>query len=396
MQFNKLEPTPASVLKVFPARPGEFNPLEIGDYKIWPPVVLAPMAGITNAPFRRICRRFGDGLFISEMITARLFLEGDKRTLQLAGFAPDESPRSIQLYGVDPDTLGRAVRKIVSEDLADHIDLNFGCPVRKITRKGGGAAIPPRQKLFAKLIRSAVKHAGALPVTVKFRMGIDDQRLSYLSAGTIAESEGAAAVTLHARTAAQLYSGKARWEAIAELKQQVRRIPVLGNGDIWHASQALEMMRQTRCDGVVIGRGCLGRPWLFRDLACLFEGLTLPPPPTLKETLQIMNEHARSLCRWMPESGAIKTFRKHARWYVQGYPGEAYLTPLLQGIECFDDLLKIVASVKDDQFLPKEALFQPRGKQSAIQKVSLPHNYEQSLLDDRPPGAAAEAVSSGG
>jgi len=258
------------------------NPaLRIGSIEVSPPVVLAPMAGVTNYPFRSLCKRFGAGLFISEMVTARPLVEGRERTLKLADFGPDESPRSLQLYGVDPIYVGEAVRRLVGDGRVDHIDLNFGCPVRKVTRKGGGAAIPAKPQLLASIVHAAVRSAGEVPVTIKFRMGIDERILTYLESGRIAESEGCAAVTLHARTAAQLYDGHARWEAIAELKQTVESIPVIGNGDIWVAEDALRMMRETGCDGVAIGRGCLGRPWLFRDLADAFAGRERKRPPRL-------------------------------------------------------------------------------------------------------------------
>jgi nifR3 family TIM-barrel protein len=241
------------------ARPGEFAPLHIGDLVVDPPIVLAPMAGITNAPFRTLCRRFSADrcLYVSEMITARAFVEGHARTLQLASFGPDEQTRkSIQLYGTNPDTLAQATKILVEEWGVHHIDMNFGCPVRKVTAAGGGAAIPVRPKLLQRIVRSVVKSAGATPVTIKFRKGIDESLLTYLDAGRIGEGEGARAVALHARTAAQLYSGEADWTAIATLKQHVTTIPVLGNGDVFEAFDALRMLRQTGCDGVVVGRGC--------------------------------------------------------------------------------------------------------------------------------------------
>src|SRR6185503_8145745 len=257
---------------VKPAAPGEFGALSLGGITVNPPVVLAPMAGVTNYPFRSLCRRFGAGLYVSEMITARPLVEGRGKTLRLADFGPDESPRSLQLYGVDPHYVGEAVRRLVGEGRVDHIDMNFGCPVRKVTRKGGGAAIPARPKLLARIVRAAVGAAGDVPVTLKFRMGINEELRTDLSSGRVAQEEGCVAVGLHARTAAQLYDGQARWEAIARLKQSLAGIPVLGNGDVWEAQDALRMLRTTGCDGVIVGRGCLGRPWLFRDLRDVFEG----------------------------------------------------------------------------------------------------------------------------
>src|SRR5688572_8048997 len=230
------------------------------------------MAGVTNYPFRAMCRRFGAGLYVSEMITARPLVTGNAKTLKLADFGVDEAPRSLQLYGVDPYFVGEAVRRLVGEGRVDHIDMNFGCPVRKVTSKGGGAAIPLKRNLLRSIVRAATSAAESIPVTIKFRLGIDDQRSTFLDTGRIGEDEGCAAVALHARTAAALYDGQAKWEAIAQLKDAVKTIPVLGNGDIWEAEDALRMMRSTGCDGVVVGRGCLGRPWLFGDLADVFRG----------------------------------------------------------------------------------------------------------------------------
>jgi nifR3 family TIM-barrel protein len=217
-----------------PAKPGEFAPLELGRFRVWPPVVLAPMAGVTNAPFRRLCRGYGAGLYVSEMITARGLIEGNKKTAHLASFDPDESPRSLQLYGHRPQDLGEATRRLVGEDAVDHLDLNLGCPVRKVTRMGGGSAIPAKPRLMARLVRAIVENAGGIPVTVKVRKGLTDEVLTYRDSGRVAEEEGAAAIGLHGRTAAQLYDGEADWEAIADLKSRVR-IPVLGNGDVWEA-----------------------------------------------------------------------------------------------------------------------------------------------------------------
>ena len=240
-----------------PAKPGEFQPLWIGRIRVWPPVVLAPMAGVTNYPFRSICRSFGAGLYVSEMISARSLAEGREKTLKLADFGPEETPRSLQLYGVDPYYVSEAIKRLVGQGGIDHLDMNFGCPVRKVTRKGGGAAIPLKPKLLAAIVRAAVEAAAGVPVTLKFRTGVDPEHLTYLDSGRIAEAEGCAAVGLHARTAEDLYHGEADWEAIGELKRTVG-IPVLGNGDIWEPADALRLMRQTGCDGVIVGRGLSG------------------------------------------------------------------------------------------------------------------------------------------
>ena len=381
---------------VAPARPGEFAPLRLGPIPVDPPVVLAPMAGITNAPFRTLCRGFGAGLYVSEMITARALVEQNARTLKLAGFDPDESPRSIQLYGVDPHYVGEAVSWLVGEDRVDHIDLNFGCPVRKVTRRGGGAAIPVKPNLLRRIVRAAVRAAETIPVTIKFRIGIDDRIRSSLDAGRIGEDEGCAAVALHARTAAQMYDGQADWDAIAELKATVRDIPVLGNGDIWEAWDALRMLRQTGCDGVVVGRGCLGRPWLFRDLADVFAGREPANPPTFGEIAAVMVEHASLLARWMGEVAGLRSFRKHATWYTKGFPGSARLRDRLIRIESVRDLEKILAETDPTWPFPPTAMRVPRGKSGGRQRVALPDGYLDDLEDDTPPGPAAEDPSSGG
>ncbi|MGL5908896.1 MAG: tRNA dihydrouridine synthase DusB, partial [Phycicoccus sp.] len=273
MAMSLASPAPATPRPVLP-------PLRIGRHVIESPVVLAPMAGITNRAFRRLCREYGTAgsvaggasgascLYVSEMVTSRALVERSPETMRLVTHDPDEHPRSVQLYSVDPTTAGQAARLLVTEDRADHIDLNFGCPVPKVTRKGGGAALPWKTELFRGIVRAVVREAAPydVPVTVKMRIGVDADHVTYLDAGRIAEAEGVAAVALHGRTAAQAYSGSASWEAVARLKEAVRSVPVLGNGDIWSAEDALDMVRRTGCDGVVVGRGCLGRPWLFTDL----------------------------------------------------------------------------------------------------------------------------------
>jgi nifR3 family TIM-barrel protein len=380
-----------------PARPGEFPALEVGPFRVWPPVVLAPMAGVTNPPFRALCRRYGAGLYVSEMITARALVEGNRKTMLLASFSPGESPRSLQLYGVDPHHVGEAVRLLVGEGRVDHLDLNFGCPVRKVTSKGGGAAIPLKPLLLRNIVRSAVRAAGAVPVSIKFRIGIDDAHPTHLAAGRIAQEEGCAAVALHARTAAQLYDGEARWEAIAELKGCVSRIPVLGNGDTWEAEDALRMMRTTSCDGVVVGRGCLGRPWLFRDLADVFEGRGAQDPPDLGRVIDVMLEHARSLSSWLGDEGAaMRAFRKHSSWYTKCFPGSAPLRQRLMQVVSLAELEDVLSRVERSLPYPPEAMRVPRGKTSGTQKVSLPPGYLDHLDDDTPPGVEAEAADSGG
>src|SRR5262252_7266976 len=333
------------------AGPGEFRPVRIGTMRIWPPVVLAPMAGVTNYPFRSVCKRFGAGLYVSEMINARPLVDGREKTLKLADFGPDESPRSLQLYGTDPHYVSEAVKRLVDEGRIDHLDMNFGCPVPKVTRKGGGAAIPVKPNLLRNIVRAAVRNAQHVPVTIKFRMGINRDLLTFLNAGRVAEDEGCAAVGLHARTAAQLYHGHADWDAIAELKQAVH-IPVFGNGDIWEAGDALRMMRQTGCDGVIVGRGCLGRPWLFRDLSDAFNGREPSDPPYFGEVLDIMFSHARKLCDWFGERLAMHSFRRHASWYTKGFRVSSETRVAMMRVETLLNLRELFQSVDRSQPFP--------------------------------------------
>jgi nifR3 family TIM-barrel protein len=370
--------------------------LRIGPIEVAPPVVLAPMAGVTNYPFRSLCRRFGAGLFISEMITARPLAEGREKTLKLAGFGPGENPRSLQLYGVDPVWVGKAVHRLVDEGCIDHLDLNFGCPVRKVTRKGGGAAIPAKPRLLASIIRAAVEAAQDMPVTVKFRMGIDDDHLSYLQSGHIAEEEGCAAVTLHARTAAQLYDGCARWEAIRELKCAVQTIPVIGNGDIWVADDALRMVDETGCDGVAVGRGCLGRPWLFRDLADALAGREQQTPPTFGEVAEIMIDHASTLVSWYGERPGMLSFRKHAGWYTRGFSGSARLRERLMRVQTLAELEEALSDINHEEPFPEHGHLVRRGKRSGTQKVVLPKGFWDDPDDPVPPVEDTGEPVSGG
>ena len=378
------------------ARPGEFAPLAIGPLPVWPPVVLAPMAGVTNAPFRQLCRRFGAGLYVSEMVTARALVEGNQRSRRLAGFAPDESPRSLQLYGTDPHAIGAAVELAVDPGRVDHIDLNFGCPAKKITRHGGGAAIPVKRRLLAAIVRAAVRAAGDVPVTIKFRKGIDADHATYLDAGRIGRDEGAAAVSLHARTATDHYGPAADWSAIARLKDAVPEIPVLGNGDVWEAHDALRMLRSTGCDGVVVGRGCLGRPWLFGHLASVFEGQEPAPPPTVGDMVPVMMDHIHGLTDWLGPVLGVRDFRKHTAWYVKGYPIGAEIRRRLAQISSVDELADLLGQIDPSIALPADARRMPRGHTSGPRPVSLPDGW----LDDPdampPTRAEADVLVSGG
>ncbi|MEX2424380.1 MAG: tRNA dihydrouridine synthase DusB [Acidimicrobiia bacterium] len=368
--------------------------LGLGRLAVWPPVVLAPMAGVTNAPFRRLCRAHGAGLYVNEMIGARALVNGDPKTTHLATFPPDEAPRSIQLYGTAPDAVGEAVAMLTGDQGADHIDLNFGCPAPKITRHGGGAALPYRLDLFRDVVRAAVRNAGPVPITVKFRKGIDDDHLTYLDAGRIAEDEGVAAVGLHARTAEQLYSGTADWSAIGSLKEALS-VPVLGNGDIWEASDAIRMMSETGCDGVIVGRGCLGRPWLFGDLARAFEGDSTVSVPTLGEVCEVMVEHARLLVEWFDLFAGIRSFRKHTGWYLKGYPAGPEVRRRLSTVEDLDDVRAVLSELDPDALAHEGATRMARGHTHGPRPVRLPHRYLEGGWDE-PVDAEAELAVSGG
>ncbi|MBW8171512.1 tRNA dihydrouridine synthase DusB [Ornithinimicrobium sp. Arc0846-15] len=389
-------------------------PLQIGKHTIDSPVVLAPMAGITNRAFRRLCRQYGQeglraggatgasSLYVSEMITSRALVERTPISMRLIEHDPDEEPRSIQLYSVDPVTAGAAVRMLVTEDRTDHIDLNFGCPVPKVTRKGGGAALPWKSTLFASIVAAAVREAApyGVPVTVKMRVGIDDDHITFLQAGRIAESEGAAAVALHARTASQAYSGQADWSRIAALKQAVTSVPVLGNGDIWSADDALRMVAETGCDGVVVGRGCLGRPWLFTDLAAAFAGSSARVEPNLAEVSSVLREHARLLVEFHGDEGrGCRDIRKHIAWYFKGFAVGGQMRQQLGLVDSLASLDDLIASLDLNQPWPSEAADGQRGRAGSARKVALPEFWldSQELNDkQRAMIALAEESVSGG
>jgi nifR3 family TIM-barrel protein len=331
------------------------------------------------------------------MVTARAFLEDNDKTRRLVSFDADEWPRSLQFYSVDPATLGAAVRRVVTDDMADHVDLNFGCPVPKVTRKGGGSALPWKTDLFAALVAAAVTAAdGRIPITVKMRTGIDDDHLTYLDAGRVAAREGAAWVALHARTAEQFYGGSADWSAIARLKQSLD-IPVLGNGDIWSASDAEQMMAATGCDGIVVGRGCLGRPWLFGQLADRLSGRPERPTPDLVGVMEIYRRHAALLVEAFGDYLGCREIRKHHAWYFKGFRVPRQVRAGLGQVDSLAQIDDLLAQVDPDQPNPEPIAAGPRGRTSGARPVALPDGW----LDSRsaPPSvdlAAAELATSGG
>jgi nifR3 family TIM-barrel protein len=355
------------------------------------------MAGITNTAFRRLCReQLPGGLYVSEMITTRALVERNAKTMRMIRFEPDEQPRSLQLYGIDPSIVGQAVRMIVEEDLADHVDLNFGCPVPKVTRKGGGSALPWHIDLFDDIVTCAVREArGAVPVTVKMRVGIDAEHVTYRDAGLRAQDAGVAHVALHGRTAAEYYGGHADWDAIADLVELLD-IPVLGNGDIWEADDALRMVEHTGCAGVVVGRGCLGRPWLFKDLGAAFAGSPDRAMPALGPVAATMRRHAELLAEWLgDEARGVTDFRKHVAWYLKGFSVGSDIRTAMAQASSLAELDELFGRLDLGQPFPAAVLGQPRGRTTGERPVALPHNW----LADRHSRAVptgAEMADSGG
>ena len=375
--------------------------LQIGSIALDMPVVLAPMAGITNTAFRRLCREFGAGLYVSEMITSRALVERTEGSMRLIGHHESETPRSIQLYGVDPGTVADAVAMLVAEDRADHIDLNFGCPVPKVTRKGGGAALPWKLGLFREIVERAVKAAGSLPLTIKMRKGIDSDHLTYLEAGRIAEGAGVASIALHARTAAEFYSGHSDWSAIAKLKEAITSVPVLGNGDIWSGADGVRMVEETGCDGVVVGRGCLGRPWLFGDLSAAFRGHKDIAQPTLGTVAATLRRHTELLVDFFggDEDHACRDIRKHVSWYFKGYPVGGELRASLATVESLQQMDDLLSQLDWSVEYPGEAAEGPRGRAGTPKRPALPENWllSHELGETQRLGLAeAELDTSGG
>ncbi|MBC9954974.1 tRNA dihydrouridine synthase DusB [Leucobacter sp. cx-42] len=364
--------------------------LKIGPLELDVPVILAPMAGITNTAFRRLCREYGVGLYVSEMVTTRALVERTPKSLQLIKHHESETTRSIQLYGVDPTTVSEAVKFLVGENLADHIDLNFGCPVPKVTRRGGGSALPWKSDLFRAIVEGAVKAAGDIPLTVKMRKGIDADHLTYLDAARAAEDAGVAAIALHGRTANEFYSGQADWSSIAKLKETITSVPVLGNGDIWAADDAIRMVRETGCDGVVVGRGCLGRPWLFGDLAAAFkaeagqisaeEAQAALAHPNLGEVMVAMRRHTELLVDFYDgsEERACRDIRKHVAWYFKGYGVGGETRRALATVESFDQMDAIFDTMDREMPYPGEGAEGQRGRAGSPKRTILPYGWLDS------------------
>jgi nifR3 family TIM-barrel protein len=382
--------------------------LVLGSLRVDTPVVLAPMAGITNAAYRRLCREQGafrdaraasssgaSGLYVCEMITSRGLVERDAVTMSMLVFDELEDVRSVQLYGTDPVYVGKAAEILCAEYGVAHIDLNFGCPVPKVTRKGGGGALPWKRRLLGEILEAAVRAAAPydVPVTMKTRKGIDEDHLTYLDAGRIAQESGCAAIALHGRTVSQAYSGEADWDAIGALVAHVD-IPVLGNGDIWEAADAVRMVEQTGAAGVVVGRGCLGRPWLFRDLAAAFAGEAVATLPSLGEVTAMMRRHAELLCQHMGEERGCKEFRKHVSWYLKGFAAGGDLRRDLGLVSSLAALDGLLAGLDPAEPFPVATLGTPRGRQGSPRRVVLPEGWLDDV--DGTGCAVAEDMHSGG
>ncbi|MFT8704757.1 MAG: tRNA dihydrouridine synthase DusB [Bifidobacterium sp.] len=360
----------------------QFPGIDLGGIHIDTPVMLSPMAGVTNWPFRVLCEEFGpNGLYVAEMITARALVAKNPKAFRLCRFAPSEHPRSLQLYGVNPEITRQAAAMVVDGNMADHVDLNFGCPAPKVTRHGGGSALPWKLDVFAELIRRVISvcEPAGVPVTAKIRVGIDHEHETFLEAGRIAQEEGCAAVTLHARTTAEYYGGHADWNRIGELAQELS-IPVFGNGDIWTAEDALAMMYQTGCAGVAIGRGCQGRPWLFADIANAFSGSSARVNPTLGQIGQIISKHARLLTDFYDgdEKMAVHDLRKHVAWYLKGFPVGGEVRRQFMECESVADVDAKVADFDQDTPFPMAIADQPRGRVRYARKVHLPYGWLDS------------------
>ena len=379
--------------------------LTIGGIDLSSPVILAPMAGVTNMPFRVLCREIEEeltgtssGLYVCEMITARAMVARNQKTLHMTTFADVETPRSMQLYTVDPKFTYEAVRMIVEENIADHVDMNFGCPVPKVTRKGGGCAIPYKRRLYGNIVDAAVRAAegSGIPITVKFRIGIDDEHHTHLDAGRIAAEAGAAAVALHARTGAERYSGTAHWDEIGRLVEHMdgTGVPVIGNGDIFAADDAAKMMEQTGCHGVEVGRGCLGRPWLFAQLGAQLRGEEIPPEPTLGQVASIIYRHAELLAAHDGEEHACRDIRKHTGWYLRGFPVGGEFRKSLAQVSSLAELKERLVPIADSEEKAQHA-DDARGRQGSAGKIALPEGWLDDPQDDTVP-EGAEIENNGG
>lgn len=310
-------------------------PLKIGNVTLENNCILAPMAGVTDLPFRLLCKRQGAGMVCMEMVSAKAILYHNKNTEELMRILPEERPVSLQLFGSDPEIMGEIAGRI-QERPFDVLDINMGCPVPKVVNNGEGSALMKDLKLAEKIVQSVVQ-ASEKPVTVKIRKGFDDEHVNAVEAAKRAEEAGAAAIAVHGRTREQFYSGKADWEIIAKVKEAVS-VPVIGNGDVDGPESAERMLRETGCDGVMVGRAARGNPWIFREIASYLETGALPEKPTGAEKCACVLEHAALMKQYKGEYTAVREMRKHVSWYTFGYPHAARLRGKINTIESMEEL----------------------------------------------------------
>lgn len=313
--------------------------LTIGNVKLENPYILAPMAGVTDLPFRLLCKEQGAGLLCMEMISAKALQYKNKNTKALLSIHPEEYPVSLQLFGSDPEIISRIAHEI--EELPFQIlDINMGCPVPKVVKNGEGSALMKQPKLVYEIVSQTVK-AIKKPVTVKIRKGFDDDHVNAVEIAKIIEEAGGAAVAVHGRTREQYYSGKADWDIIRQVKEEVS-IPVIGNGDVTSGEKALELRRQTGCDGVMIGRGAQGNPWIFSELLEYEKTGVLPKRPDISVIRETMLRHARLQIEYKGEYLGIREMRKHVAWYTKGLKGSAKLRDEINKVESYEELEKLL------------------------------------------------------
>ncbi|GAA0282291.1 tRNA dihydrouridine synthase DusB [Faecalicatena contorta] len=316
--------------------------LKIGNMQLQNSYILGPMAGVTDLPFRLLCKEQGAGLVCMEMVSAKGILYNNKNTESLLEIHPDEMPASLQLFGSDPKIVSEMAKRIEERPFAI-LDINMGCPVPKVVRNGEGSALMKNPKLVFELVSAVVK-AIEKPVTVKIRKGFDEQHVNAVEIAKIIEEAGAAAVAVHGRTREQYYSGKADWEIISKVKDAVS-IPVIGNGDVTSGERAIAMREQTGCDGVMIARGAQGNPWIFSELTAYEQTGTLPPRPSVGEIKKTMLRHAALQLEYKGEYLGIREMRKHVAWYVKGLHGAARLRDAINKVETYEELENILTSL---------------------------------------------------
>ena len=313
--------------------------LKIGNVELSNPYILAPMAGVTDLPFRLLCKEQGAGLLCMEMVSAKAIQYNNKNTKALLEIHPEEKPVSLQLFGSDPEVISEIAKQIEELPFAI-LDINMGCPVPKIVRNGEGSALMNQPKLVHEIVSKTVK-AIQKPVTVKIRKGFNDESINAVEIAKIIEDAGAAAVAVHGRTREQYYSGKADWDIIRQVKEAVS-IPVIGNGDVVSGESALAMMRETGCDGVMIGRGAQGNPWIFSELCAYEETGKMPARPSNEELKAMMLRHARLQIQYKGDYLGIREMRKHVAWYTTGLPNSAKLRGEINAVESYEELEKLL------------------------------------------------------